>query len=430
MNGAHPTESTPPTSSHGRGARTSGPRLEAVDALRALALLGILSVNVWYFLYPGLLESGIRSTPVESAADQLVRFTSTLLFEAKSYVVFSFLFGLSFVLAWASAARAGLSEVRRSVRRFVALIVLGVLHGMFLFAGDILLAYAILGFALLGMRRISTRWALIIAAGVLLLWSGFTLVTGLAASALEGTAEGTDLWDESVVPVSDPESARQAYTGGLGSYLGFQLSVYPMIAANMFFGQGPMAFAAFLIGLVVGRSQLIERIIGRQIATTTLLAWTLPALAVGLGLSGTAAVMLWGPPGSTAPAAATAENMMGAELTAMGMLFSGRSDPSRRIRGAGAADLPLRSRRSAGESSRSCRTHVADQLPGPVGGAGDHLLRPRVRPGWSAEPAGGGRRRTCTVGGTAGALRAVVQPLLPRAGGDAGARVDLRPGLS
>lgn len=321
MNGAHPTESTPPTSSHGRGARTSGPRLEAVDALRALALLGILSVNVWYFLYPGLLESGIRSTPVESAADQLVRFTSTLLFEAKSYVVFSFLFGLSFVLAWASAARAGLSEVRRSVRRFVALIVLGVLHGMFLFAGDILLAYAILGFALLGMRRISTRWALIIAAGVLLLWSGFTLVTGLAASALEGTAEGTDLWDESVAPVSDPESARQAYTGGLGSYLGFQLSVYPMIAANMFFGQGPMAFAAFLIGLVVGRSQLIERIIGRQIATTTLLAWTLPALAVGLGLSGTAAVMLWGPPGSTAPAAATAENMMGAELTAMGMLF-------------------------------------------------------------------------------------------------------------
>lgn len=292
-------------------------RLPAVDALRALALLGILSVNVWYFVYPDLLQSGVRSAEVASGADQLVRFVSTLLFEAKSYVVFSFLFGLSFVLAWASASRAGHSVIRRSVRRFVALIVLGVLHGMFLFAGDILLAYAILGFALLGMRHISTRWALIIAVGVLLVWSGFTLVTGLAASAVEGT----DLWEESVVAGSDPEAALAAYTDGLGSYLGFQLALYPSIAVNMLFGQGPMAFAAFLIGLVVGRTQLIERVISGAIPTPKLLGWMLPALAVGLGLSGAAAVLLWGPPGSTEPAAATAEHMMGAELTAMGMLF-------------------------------------------------------------------------------------------------------------
>ena len=312
----HPPGAEPSDGREPRGL-TAPRRLQEVDALRALALLGILGVNVWYFAYPELLESGTRSAPAATVGDQLVRFTSTLLFEAKSYVVFSFLFGLSFVLAWASASRAGLSEVRRSVRRFIVLIVLGVLHGVFLFAGDILLAYAILGFALLGMRRISTRWALIIAIGVLLVWSGFTLVSGLAASSLEGT----ELWDESMAATSDPESAQAAYTGGLGSYLGFQLSVYPMITVSMFFGQGPMAFAAFLIGLVVGRTQLLERIIGGEISTLKLLAWMLPALAVGLGLSGAAALTLWGPPGSTEPAAATAENMMGAELTALGMLF-------------------------------------------------------------------------------------------------------------
>ena len=312
----HPPGAEPSDGREPRGL-TAPRRLQEVDALRALALLGILGVNVWYFVHPELLESGTRSAPVATVGDQLVRFTSTLLFEAKSYVVFSFLFGLSFVLAWASASRAGLSEVRRSVRRFIVLIVLGMLHGVFLFAGDILLAYAILGFALLGMRRISTRWALIIAIGVLLVWSGFTLVSGLAASSLEGT----ELWDESMAATSDPEIAQAAYTGGLGSYLGFQLSVYPMITVSMFFGQGPMAFAAFLIGLVVGRTQLLERIIGGEISTLKLLAWMLPALAVGLGLSGAAALTLWGPPGSTEPAAATAENMMGAELTALGMLF-------------------------------------------------------------------------------------------------------------
>lgn len=301
------------------GAASGGPagRLHAVDALRALALLGILSVNVWYFAFPELLETGMRSMPMETSGDQLVRFASTLIFEGKAYVVFSFLFGLSFVLAWASAARSGLSEVRRSVRRFTALILLGVLHGVFLFAGDILLAYAVLGFALLGMRRIRTKWALIVAAAVLVVWAGFTLGTGLLLSALEGTAE----MDAAMVPASDPEAARAAYTGGIASYLSFQLAVYPTVATGILFGQGPMAFGAFLIGLVVGRAQLLERILRREIATPKLLAWMLPALVVGLSLSGAAAVMLWGPPGSTAPAAATSENMMGAELTAMGMIF-------------------------------------------------------------------------------------------------------------
>lgn len=298
-------------------AKGSTSRLHAVDALRALALLGILSVNVWYFVYPELLQTGMRSTPIDTSGDQLVRFASSLIFEGKSYVVFSFLFGLSFVLAWASAARSGLSEVSRSVRRFVALILLGVLHGVFLFVGDILLAYAVLGFALLGMRRIRTKWALIIAGAVLLVWAGFTLATGLLTSAMEGT----EFWDDSVMPTADPEGARAAYTGGIASYLSFQLSVYPTVASGIIFGQGPMAFGAFLIGLVVGRARLLERIAAGEITTAKLLAWMLPALTVGLGLSAAAAVMLWGPPGSTAPAAATSENMMGAELTAMGMIF-------------------------------------------------------------------------------------------------------------
>lgn len=296
---------------------TSQPRVPAVDALRALALLGILSVNVWYFVYPEMLQTGMRSTPVESGADQLVRFVSTVVFEGKSYVVFSFLFGLAFVLAWSSAARASVSVVRRSVRRFAALLILGVLHGVFLFVGDILVAYAVLGFALLGMRRISTRWAVIIAVTLLALWAGLVLVAGLLTSAVEGT----ELWEAGTAPVGDPDAARAAYSGGVGSYLGFQLSAYPTVLAGVVFGQGPMALAAFLLGLVVGRARLLERIVAGEVPTAKLLMWMLPALALGLTLSAAAAVMLWGPPGSTVPASATSAEGMGAELTAMGLVF-------------------------------------------------------------------------------------------------------------
>ncbi|MGQ7788229.1 DUF418 domain-containing protein [Nesterenkonia sp. K-15-9-6] len=291
------------------------PRLVAVDALRAVALLGILAVNIWFFAEPGQLTTGEFHREIQGPGDQLAAFTATLLFEAKSYVVFSFLFGLSFVMQWASAHRAGVSEVGRSVRRFVMLAVLGVLHGIFLFVGDILLAYALLGFALLGMRRVRTRTALIVA-GVL--YGAVTLfLFGIAALVL--LAEGTPGFDEAMTLPGDADAAVAAYTGTIGSYLGFQLEAYATMAPMIIFGQGLMAFAAFLIGLVVGRSQLLERIVGRDVPTGRLVAIMLPALVVGLLISGAAAWIDWGAPGSVP----TEEPGMGVMLLAQALTLAG-----------------------------------------------------------------------------------------------------------
>lgn len=290
-------------------------RLDVVDALRAIALLGILSVNIWFFADPVLLTGGVYSPNEAHGADQLVHLVVTTVFQSKSYVVFSFLFGLSFVLAWAAAHRSGASEVSRTVRRCVALIVLGVLHGFFLFAGDILLAYGILGFALLGMRRVRTRWLLILGIGVMLLWAGLVVLLGLVTMALEDA----DL--AAYLPVTS-EEALSAYTSSALGYLGFQASVYPGLAFTVLVGQGPMAFGAFLIGLAVGRAQLLERILKTEFAGDTakddgadrvgaaprvgnarLLLIGLPALLAGGVVSAQAAVMLWGPWGDPASGA-------------------------------------------------------------------------------------------------------------------------------
>lgn len=292
-------------------------RLREVDALRALALLGILSVNIWFFAYPETLETGMRSTPRETPADQLVSFAVTVLFEAKSYVVFSFLFGLAFVLQWASAARAGASEAGRSLRRFAALAALGLLHGLLLFTGDILLAYAILGCALFGMRRIRPRWAVMIGVvlllGVpLLLLGAGALAAGLPDAAPEAAA-GT--------AGTGPAAAREAYTGSLAGYLGFQLQAYSWALPNVLFGQGPMAFGAFLIGLAVGRTRMAERILSREVPTARLIACMVPALVSGLALSWMGAWLLWGPPGSTAPAGATSEEEPAAEMLGQGLVL-------------------------------------------------------------------------------------------------------------
>lgn len=298
-------------------------RLHAVDALRALALLGILAVNIWYFAFPenltGARSAGLDAEPgAQSAgtlADQWVAFGATAIFEGKSYVIFSFLFGLSFVLQWSSAHRAGRSEVSRSVRRFVGLVILGLLHGIFLFVGDILLAYAVLGFALLGMRHIRTRTALLLAAalwgvvalailglGALTMWfessgmmdAAMMSGTGADGAGLDGTGSGGSAPTSALLASSD--EARAAYTGSLGSYLGFQLSAYALIAPSLLIGQGPVAFAAFLLGLVVGRMRLLERVIAGEFTTAGLVSIMVPALAVGGTLSAVAAWMVWGTP--------------------------------------------------------------------------------------------------------------------------------------
>lgn len=305
-----------------------------MDALRALALLGILAVNIWYFAFPenltgagGARSAGLTSETVGQGAgalaDHWVVFAVTAIFEGKSYVIFSFLFGLSFVLQWGSAHRAGASEVTRSVRRFIGLIILGLLHGIFLFVGDILLAYALLGFALLGLRRIRARTALLLAAGLWVAVALAILGLGMLTLVLESSmtmGEGGGAMDVSMLTGSVQE-ARDAYTGGLGSYLIFQLSAYVLVAPSTLIVQGPVALAAFLLGLVLGRGRVLERIISGEATTARLLWLMIPTLAVGGALSLTAAWLTWGAPWAPEDSGGPAGGGIGLETLSAGLIF-------------------------------------------------------------------------------------------------------------
>ncbi|MDO5492940.1 MAG: DUF418 domain-containing protein [Nesterenkonia sp.] len=240
-----------------------------------------------------------------------------MLFEAKAYVVFSFLFGLSFVHQMRAAARDGDDVAARTTRRGVALIVVGVLHGLLLFVGDILLAYAILGFVLLGLRNMGTRRALVIAG---LLYGAVSLVVlgvgGLAVLLESADPAAADAVAEQAAAASyaDPEEARAAYTGGLGSYLAFQVHSYAAVGPSLLMIQAPLAFAAFLIGLVVGRHRLLERIVHREIPTGRLVAVMTAGLVLGGGLSVWSAALRWDAVGS---------GSAGAEAVGQGLVLLG-----------------------------------------------------------------------------------------------------------
>lgn len=161
-------------------------REHAVDVLRGLALLGIVIVNMEYYAQP-LLSGWVEST---GGLDGAARWLSIALFQAKSYLVFSLLFGYGLGIQLARSAASGAPLGRRYARRMVGLFLLGTLHAVLLFAGDILMAYAVLGALLWPLRRVGERELLFVAGalaaltalGALLLGAGTITEGGLAAT--------------------------------------------------------------------------------------------------------------------------------------------------------------------------------------------------------------------------------------------------------
>ena len=120
------------------------------DLLRAFALFGIAVVNVIGFAQP--FTTGFYDGGLDTATDQAAYSLVSLLFLMKSYPLFSMMFGAGLSYQLMAAERAGKDFTPRYFRRMAALIVLGILHFVFFWIGDILLTYGLLGCLLFVLR--------------------------------------------------------------------------------------------------------------------------------------------------------------------------------------------------------------------------------------------------------------------------------------
>src|SRR5699024_6268434 len=81
-------------------------------------------------------------------------------------LLFSFLFGYSFVLQMNAAERAGAAFVLRMLRRSLGLFALGAAHIVLLYDGDVLTTYAVVCLVLLAMYSVRDRTALLTAGSI------------------------------------------------------------------------------------------------------------------------------------------------------------------------------------------------------------------------------------------------------------------------
>lgn len=158
-----------------------GDRLLAPDLARGLALLGIALANCVGYLTGrdlGPLARPVDAGPADRAVDVLVG----LLVDNRAFPMFTVLVAYGTVTLLRRQASAGVPwPAARAllVRRSLALAALGAAHLLLLFAGDILLAYGMLGLVLVLVVRAGDRSLRLLG------WA--TLPLFLVLGALDGT---------------------------------------------------------------------------------------------------------------------------------------------------------------------------------------------------------------------------------------------------
>ncbi|MBX3562479.1 MAG: DUF418 domain-containing protein [Sphingomonas sp.] len=145
-------------------------RIEALDFVRGVALLGILLINIVGF---GLADAQLNPMNAGGAegANLLVWIVMQIGVEGTQRALFSMLFGASAILLVSRLEAAGRGDAADIyMRRNLWLIGFGFVNAyVLLWWGDILYAYGIAALALFPFRKLSARWLLATGAFVLLL---------------------------------------------------------------------------------------------------------------------------------------------------------------------------------------------------------------------------------------------------------------------
>ena len=131
-----------------------------------IALANFPEFGLWTFL-----SSEKQAAMSTANIDEIVRFLLYMLVDGKFYTIFSLLFGIGFSLILARHGR------RLFVRRMLLLVIIGFLHLMFIWSGDILLLYAVGGLILTLFVGLSDKSLLILAMSLILIPVGLDALT-------------------------------------------------------------------------------------------------------------------------------------------------------------------------------------------------------------------------------------------------------------
>lgn len=162
----------------------SSERVETIDALRGLALFGILAANIRGFAGPAVTYFS-PNVFWPALHDRIAQAFIDTFVQGKFITIFAFLFGVGFAIQFDRAATRSGKFGWTYARRLFVLLLFGLMHGLLIWWGDILLVYAIDGFLLLLFRKRQNKtlvaWAVVFSLLMPLLMTAMFVASQLGA---------------------------------------------------------------------------------------------------------------------------------------------------------------------------------------------------------------------------------------------------------
>jgi uncharacterized protein len=275
-------------------------RIEAIDILRGVAILGILIVNMnmrGFSMPEGLPAHELWPNVVDRTVETLILFFA----DQQFITLFAFLFGLGLAEQMMRADARGARVLPLYLRRLCVLWLIGVAHFFLLWDGDILHAYAQDGLGLLLFLRRSFK--------TLLVWAGIFLCIPLLFFGLTTYYSITRQVSPEVVDWMTPswfsdaaedqqtinESRRIYSSGTYAEMIKFRASDLDDFLPG---GDDAYILAGFLLGLYAGRRGIFHDVATHRPFIRRVQAWGLI-----VGVAGSAAFAAGGSFGPSPPTA-------------------------------------------------------------------------------------------------------------------------------
>ncbi len=216
-------------------------RIEAIDAIRAIALFGVLTVNLVTAFRISLFQEFVADAPT------LVERVVAVGLESKAFCVFALLFGIGLAMQFERLRTTG-RPLYWLARRLAVLLVLGLIHLFLIWNGDILTEYALAGFLVLPMLALPPRRLLALAGACLLLYViGPALIYRVP-------------WPSAAELERHVAEANVVYaSGGLAQVWRFSVGELPLVL-SLHIWAFPRTVALFLFGAFLWRAGLFRRL--------------------------------------------------------------------------------------------------------------------------------------------------------------------------
>ncbi|MFW6329886.1 MAG: DUF418 domain-containing protein [Alkalispirochaetaceae bacterium] len=254
-------------------------RIESLDLIRGVAILGILLMNIVSMAAPWVAYYVPDWYEGAGQVDQGIYVVQSLLVESRFLSLFALLFGAGLAIQTDSFSSRGLAPGRWIRRRLAWLLIFGLIHGFLIWYGDILTLYAVAGLLVSGWGHWPVRRMVVVGLALFLLGQ-----LALLSAFLGSLLSGENIMALPELPYSGEEIAalRETWTGAFSRLeANGELFIETLVAFPLTLVWH--AASLMLFGMALYRSGFFEN---RN-------AWkrALPLLAVGLTLAGALLVL-------------------------------------------------------------------------------------------------------------------------------------------